>query len=59
MKDKRTGDMSVEVKDYQSGKSEFAGKEFGTANEYMARTDKAMSKEAGKIRSQAYKGRYD
>ena len=53
------GDMSPEVKDYQPSKSEFAGKEFGKANEYMERTDKRMSKDAGEIRRKAFKGRYE
>lgn len=54
-----TGDMSVNVKDYQPSKSEFAGVENGKTTEYISRTEKRMDKDAGRIRSQAYKGRYD
>ena len=46
-------------KDWQSGEKQFAGKICGKANEYMERTDATMNKEAGKIKSQAYKGRYE
>ena len=46
-------------KDYQPSNKEFAGKEFGTTNNYMERTDRNMVKEAGKVKSQMYKGRYD
>ncbi len=53
------GDMSVKVKDYQPGAKEFAGKMNGKTTEYISRTEKTMDKAAGKIRSQAYKGRYD
>jgi hypothetical protein len=55
----KMGDMSVGVKDYQPGKSEFAGAESGKANQYIERTEKRMNKDAGRVRSQAYKGRYD
>ena len=46
-------------KDWQPGEKQFAGKICGKANEYMERTDATMNKEAGKIKSQAYKGRYE
>jgi len=46
-------------KDYQPPMKQFAGDMAATTNQYMERTDKNMDKEAGKIRSQAYKGRYD
>ena len=46
-------------KDYQPSKAQFAGKEMGSANKYMERADRTVSKEASKIKSQAYKGRYD
>ncbi len=55
----KMGDMDVEVKDYQPSKMEFAGKENGKANMYIERTEKNMSKDAGQVRKQAYKGRYD
>jgi len=55
----KTGDMSVKVKDYQPGEAQFAGKMAGKANEYMARKDKQMNSEASKIKSKAYKGRYE
>jgi hypothetical protein len=58
-KEGKSADMSVKVKDYQPGKAEFAGAMMGKANEYMARTDKRMNKDAGRVKSQAYKGRYD
>lgn len=51
--------MSVEVKDYQPSKKEFAGEMMGKANQYMERTEKRMDKDAGRVKSQAYKGRYD
>ena len=46
-------------KDWQPSNKEFAGKQFGTANKYLERTEKKMNKDAGKIRSQSHKGRYD
>jgi hypothetical protein len=52
------GNMSVEVKDYQPSKMEFAGAESGKATEYISRTEKRMDKDAGQVRKQAYKGRY-
>lgn len=55
----KSADMSVKVKDYQPGQKEFAGAMMGKANEYMARTDKRMNKDASQVRKQAYKGRYD
>ena len=53
------GDMSVKVKDYQPGEKEFAGKMMGKANDYIERTERRMDKDAGRVKSQAYKGRYD
>jgi hypothetical protein len=47
------------VKDYQPSEKQFAGKQFGKANDYMARKDKQMNSDAAKIRSEAYKGRYE
>jgi len=58
-KGNKTGDMSVKVKDYQPGESQFAGKMMGKANDYMARKDRQMSSDASKIKGKAYKGRYD
>ncbi len=52
------GDMGVDVKDYQPGMKEFAGSMMGKANEYIPRTEKRMSSDAGQVRKQAYKGRY-
>lgn len=46
-------------KDYQPSMKQFAGDQFGTANSYMERTDRHMDKDAGKLRKQDYKGRYD
>ena len=51
--------MGATNKDWQPGEKQFAGKVAGKTNEYMKRTDATMNKEAGKIKSQAYKGRYD
>ncbi len=55
----KTGDMSIKVKDYQPSKQEFAGEMPGKANMYIERKEKQMNKDAGKIRGQAHKGRYD
>jgi hypothetical protein len=56
---KMSDSMSVMKKDYQPGAKEFAGSMMGKANEYIERTEKRMDKDAGRVRSQAYKGRYD
>ena len=53
------GGSTIEKKDYQPGQKEFAGSMMGKANQYMERADKRMTKDAGKVRKQAYKGRYD
>ena len=58
-KEGKNADMSVKVKDYQPGQKEFAGAMMGKANEYMARTDRRMNKDASQVKKQAYKGRYD
>lgn len=59
MYDKKSmGNMSVDVKDYQPGEREFAGKMNGKANDYISRTESRMDKDAGRVKSQAYKGRY-
>lgn len=52
------GSDTIQKKDYQPSKSEFAGAMMGKTNEYMSRTEKIQVKAAGKIRSQAFKGRY-
>ena len=54
-----SGDMSVKVKDYQPSSKEFAGEMTGKTTEYVSRTEKNLNKDAGRVRSQAYKGRYD
>jgi hypothetical protein len=55
----KNADMSVKMKDYQPGEKEFAGKMPGKTTEYISRTEKRMDHDAGRVRSQAYKGRYD
>ena len=55
----KPGDMSPEIKDYQAPKSNCAGEMMGKTNDYIGRHEKTVAKEAGKIRSQAHKGRYD
>lgn len=52
------GSDKVEKKDYQPGEKQFAGAMMGKTNDYMGRTDAIMNKAAGKIKSQAFKGRY-
>ena len=54
-----TGDMSITVKDYQPSMKEFAGEMPGKTTQYIERTEKNMNKDAGRIKNQAYKGRYD
>ena len=54
---KNSGAMSD--KDYQPSMNQFAGEMTGKTNQYMERTDKIIVKEASKVKSQAYKGRYD
>jgi len=56
---KGNGNSDSKKKDYQPAESQFAGKIMGKTNQYMERTDKNMNKAAAKIKSQAYKGRYD
>lgn len=56
---KKEGYSGMSNKDYQPSAKQFAGKQMGTANKYMERTDRNMDKEASKVKSQAYKGRYD
>lgn len=52
------GSDKVEKKDYQPSESQFAGAMMGKTNQYMERTNRSMDKEAKKVKSQAYKGRY-
>lgn len=53
------GDLHMPVvESYQPKESEFAGMEGKTLN-YVERRDRLQSSEAGKVRSQEYKGRYD
>lgn len=59
MKDKMYKDKGMMDKDYQPGMEQFAGKVFGRANDYMERHDREVNKEASKIKSQRYVGRYD
>jgi len=59
MKNAYSDKSSESKKDYQPGEKQFAGKMMGKANEYMSRTDAAMNKSGAKVKSQAYKGRYD
>lgn len=59
MKDKFKVPKERMQKDYQPSMKQFAGEMMGTANQYMERTDRNMDKDAGRIRSQAHKGRYD
>jgi len=59
MKGNNDGDMKPDVKDYQPGMDQFAGSFMGMANDYVARKDSQMSKEAKGVRKQEYKGRYD
>lgn len=53
------GSDKIEKKDYQPGERQFAGAMMGKTNSYMERTNRTMDKEASKIKSQAYKGRYN
>lgn len=59
MEKKGEGKYGMSNKDYQPSKKQFAGDMMGNANRYMERTDRRMDKEASKLKSQAYKGRYD
>lgn len=53
------GDMKPEVKDCQTPDAAFAEKFDQAPLQYKERQDRIMSKEAGKIRSQTFKGRYN
>lgn len=60
MKDKMAKQSGMSNKDYQPGEKEFAGSMMGKANMYMERTDKRMTKDAGRVKSQAFdENRYD
>ena len=52
-------DKGMMDKDYQPSEAEFAGKAFGTANNYMPRKEREQKAEASKIKGQRYSGRYD
>lgn len=52
-------DMSVETKDYQPKVKEYAGMQEGKTTQYIERRDRIQSSEAGKVKGQSYKGRYD
>ncbi len=53
------GSMKANMKDYQPGENQYAGKEMGKANQYVERHNKTVAKEASKIKGQAHMGRYD
>jgi hypothetical protein len=52
------GDMSPTVNDYERPESNFSQSGFNKTTEYVERQDKFVNKEASKVRSQAYQGRY-
>lgn len=52
------GDMSPKVKDYQRPSSNYSQEGFSKTTDYIARNDSTVAKEAGKVRKQAFKGRY-
>jgi len=52
------GDMSPHVEDYQAKESAFPEHGFSKTLEYIERQDSFRGKEAKKIKSQAYHGRY-
>ena len=53
------GNMSPKVKDYQPKIGEYAGVQAGKTTEYISRRDAIQGRAASKVKSQAYKGRYD
>lgn len=55
----KAGDMSPNLKDYQPSSKEFAGEMMGKANDYIARKEKQMGRDASEIKKKAHKGRYD
>ena len=52
------GDMSPKVEDYQKPASDFSQEGFSKTTDYVARQDARQKSEAGKVRSNSYKGRY-
>lgn len=52
------GDMKADVNDYQKPSSNYSQEGFGKTTEYIPRQNQFVNKEAGKVRSQSYKGRY-
>lgn len=55
----KQGDMSPHIKDYQPKDGQYAGEQNGKTTMYIEKRDRIQKAEAGKIRSQDYKGRYD
>lgn len=58
MKDWSESYKSPMTKDYQPSEKEFAGMQGNTLS-YMERKERMQEKEASKIRSQKYHGRYE
>jgi len=54
----KQGDMGPTVDDYERPESNFSQAGFSKTTEYVERQDKFVGKEASKVRSQAYQGRY-
>lgn len=54
----KQGDMSPHVEDYQKPMADFAESDHSKTLEYISRQDKFVSKQAKKVESQAYQGRY-
>lgn len=52
------GDMSPHVEDYEKPEKDFAERGFSKTTEYIERQDKRQSGMCGKLKSQAYQGRY-
>jgi hypothetical protein len=52
------GNMKPSVEGYQKPRESYSQSGFDNVNGYIARKDKQENKEAGKLRNQAYKGRY-
>jgi len=55
----RQGDMDPEVKDYQTPASAYAESFDQAPLRYIERNNRMREKEASKVRSQKYMGRYD
>lgn len=52
------GDMKPHVEDYQRPAKDYSQEGFSKTTEYVERQDAFQAKEAYKVKSQAYKGRY-